>query len=241
MVPVSGRPWAASSAATSRRRCSRPGVSATPRHRPRRRACRSRKAFGHPPPFALTVIDGDKVARKIKKTQSNGKGAPTKTESEGFIATRVPGVRGGRSRAYARIFRNEKLVYLTIEGDNIDVDSANFAAQVVPVLRHARSGCGPVVGGHARRGEYPRYPGRAYFVVIDDDETQTQGAANRYRVEVIAAGEQTTTCYPQWIATDGLGNFQTSNGTDWLTNEAFSASATGKFMRYNNGVLLLEQ
>ena len=76
-------------------------------------------------------------------------------------------------------------------------------------------------------------------MVIDDDETQTQGAANRYRVEVIAAGEQTTTCYPQWIATDGLGNFQTSNGTDWLTNEAFSASATGKFMRYNNGVLLL--
>lgn len=44
-----------------------------------------------------------------------------------------------------------------------------------------------------------------------------------------------------WVATDGAGNFNTSNGTDWLTNPKFSASATGLFMRALNGRLLLSR
>ena len=48
-------------------------------------------------------------------------------------------------------------------------------------------------------GNTPCYPRRAYFVVVDDDETDTRGAANQYQVEVIATGTVETNC-----AEDGL-------------------------------------
>lgn len=150
------------------------------------------KAFGHPPPFAPTLVDGDKIARKIKK-ESGGKGAPPVTESEGFIATRAFLI-GEPIAAIARLTRNGKLVYSTIEGDELDADSAAFASQLRIYYGSRDQDPDPSLEALRGVGNTPCYPGRAYFVVVDDDETQTQGAANQYRVEVIAKGSRSSTC-----------------------------------------------
>ena len=150
------------------------------------------KAFGRPPPFAPSLIDGDKVARKIKK-ESGGKGAPPVTVSEGFIATRAFLI-GEPIKAIARLTRNGKLVYSTIEGDELDADSAAFASQLRIYYGSRDQDPDPSLEAIHGVGNTHCYPGRSYFVVVDDDETQTQGAANQYRVEVIEAGTLETTC-----------------------------------------------
>lgn len=158
------------------------------------------KAFGRPPPFAPTLVDGDKIARKIKK-ESGGKGAPPVTESEGFIATRAFLCCEGPIAAFARIKRNEKIIYSTIEGDELDADSAAAMSQLRLYYGSRDQDPDPSLEALHGVGNTPCYPGRAYFVVVDDDETQTQGAANQYRVEVIAVGTRESTCVePDLIA-----------------------------------------
>jgi len=196
------------------------------------------KAFGHPPPFAPTLVDGDKVARKIKKKQSNGKGAPTQTEYEAFIATRAFLI-GEQISAVARITRNGKLVYSTIAGDNIDADSAVFASQLRIYYGSRDQGPDPSLEAIHGVENTNCYPGRAYFVVIDDDETDTRGAANQYRVEVIASGTLETNCATAWIATDGFGKFVRSDGTDWTSEAAYTVSGVGGRDLLYNGTALV--
>lgn len=143
------------------------------------------KCYGHCPPIAPTLIDGDKIARKIKIEQG-GKGSTTVTEQEGFIATRAFLVCEGEADP-ARIFRNGKLVYSTQEGDNIDADSAAFASQMTWYRGTETQGPDPSLEAIHGVGNTPYYRGRSYFVVRNDDETQTGGAANQYRIEVLSS------------------------------------------------------
>lgn len=151
------------------------------------------KFFGHCPPVAVTLIDGDKLARKFTKTTDVGKGATTKQKEEGFIATRAFLVGEGPALP-ARITRNGKLVYSTQPGDSLDADSGVFASQMTWYEGNETQGPDPSLEALHGVGNTPYYRGRCYFVVRDDDETQTRGAANQYRVEVISSGTQTNTC-----------------------------------------------
>ena len=89
------------------------------------------KCYGHTPPLAPTLIDGDKLARKITITTDNGKGSTSKTESEGFVATRAFLVCEGEIAAFARINRNGKLVY----------SSPSLATTSTPTARRSHRSC----------------------------------------------------------------------------------------------------
>lgn len=150
------------------------------------------KFYGHCPPVAPTVVGGDAVARKIK-VKSGGKGDTTQSEQEKFIATRAFLV--GEGVAYpARITRNGKLVYSTQPDDDLDADSSSFAQKMTWYPGDESQGPDPSLEAIYGVGNTPYFRGRCYFVVRDDDETQTGGAANQYRIECISNGVQTTAC-----------------------------------------------
>jgi hypothetical protein len=148
------------------------------------------KIYGHSPPIAPTLIDGDKIARKVKHTQDVGKGSTQKTETEGWVATRFFVVcenPDGDARI-ARITRNGKLVYSAIAGDELDADSATFMQQFTEYTGGPTQGPDPSLEAIHGVGNTPYYRKRLCFIVRDDDETQTQGMANQYRIEVISNG-----------------------------------------------------
>lgn len=149
------------------------------------------KCYGHTPPIAVTLIDGDKIARKITRTEDVGKGATQKTETEHFIATRAFLVCEGEISGLGRITRNGKLVYSTIPGDELEAESASFASQITIYTGTETQGPDPSLEALHGVGNTHYYRGRAYFVVRDDEEVG--GAMNRYMVEVMACGEVTTT------------------------------------------------
>lgn len=176
------------------------------------------KCYGHTPPFAPTLIDGDKVARKVKRKQKQGKGTPTIVESEGFIATRAFLMCEGEIKGVARITRNGKLVYSTQEGDDLAADSTAFAAQLTIYLGTETQMPDPSLEALHGVGNTHAYRGRAYFVVRDDDETQSGGAMNQYRVEIIAGTGTVVPCSSEvkYLAVGNTGSLATSHdGKAW--------------------------
>lgn len=151
------------------------------------------KCLGHSQPIAPTLIDGDKIARKTFHDEQQGKGGgPVVEDVEGFVATRAFLVCEGPIEGFARIYRNGKLVYSTQAGDSLEADSAAWASQVTFYYGTETQGPDPSLEALHGVGNTPYYRGRAYFVVRDDNETDTRGAANQYRVEVISAGTTDT-------------------------------------------------
>lgn len=140
------------------------------------------KVYGMPAPFAGTLIDGDKISRPYTKREQQGKGGPI-VETPGFKATRAILVCEGEVD-FARIWRNNKLVYSTIAGDTLDADSAAFASQMRLYRGTETQLPDPSLEAIHGVGNTPYYRGRAYMVVIDDDETQSGGAANQYLFQV---------------------------------------------------------
>ena len=182
------------------------------------------------------------------KHKESGKGGPvqetyTYTRTVAMLICRAAPL--GGEMLLRRAWVNGKLAYDATGSGKLDADSAKFLAGMTfysgseTQMPDADLEALPV-GDGGGVGNVPAYRGSCYAVLPNCDVTQSGGAVPIIKWEVVSSGTQTSSIpNPNWIATDGLGNFQTSNGTDWLTNEAFSASATGKFMRYNNGVLLL--
>jgi hypothetical protein len=190
--------------------------------------------FGHAPPIAATIVDGDPKARKIKRRQTVGKGSGQVQETEGFIATRLfllcesP---GGAANV-ARIRRNGKLVYSAITGDNLDAESAGFGAQVT-ILRGGDDQLPhPALEAMHGVGNTPYYRGRLCVLVQDDDETDTRGAANQYLFEVVSSGAVTTTTTTRYVAPDYSrfvnADFPLANpDTDYTFVEATGDTASG--------------
>ena len=237
-VVESGRPWAASSAATSRRRCSRPE---------HRRRPDTDLADGHADPEGVRAPAALRIDRD-RRRQGRPQDQEDPVQRQGRADPRPnPRVSSPRARSWrARGDRGLRPDLPEREAGLLDhrrrqhrCRFRQFAAQLRLYYGTRDQDADPSLEAMHGVGILPAIRGVPISWSSTTTRRRPKVRQNRYRVEVIAAGEQTTTCYPQWIATDRLGNFQTSNGTDWLTNEAFSASATGKFMRYNNGVLLL--
>jgi hypothetical protein len=190
--------------------------------------------FGHAPPIAGTIVDGDKKARKIKRRQAVGKGSGQVQETEAFIATRLfllcesP---GGAANV-VRIRRNGKLVYSAIAGDQLDAESAGFAGQL-SILRGADDQMPhPVLEAMHGVGNTPYYRGRLCVLVQDDDETQSGGAANQYLFEVASSGVVTTTTTSRYVAPDYSrfvnASFPLANpDTDYDFVQAIGDPATG--------------
>lgn len=144
------------------------------------------KAYGMPAPFAGCLIDGDPISRKYTKRERQGKGGPIQ-ESQGFRATRAILVGEGEVTV-VRIWRNGKLVLSKIAGDLIDADNATFASQIRIYPGSETQLPDPSLEAIHGVGNTPYYRGRCYVVIVDDDETQTGGAANQYLFQVASAG-----------------------------------------------------
>lgn len=153
------------------------------------------KVYGHPGPFAGTLIDGDPIARKITRETEQGKGSGPTVETEGFIATRAFLICEGEVDLL-RVRRNGKLVWSAISGDALEGDSAQFASQLRFYRGSETQGPDPSLEAIHGVGNTPYYGGRAYAVIVDDDETQGGGAANQYTWEVAAGATLTDDCIP---------------------------------------------
>ena len=150
------------------------------------------KIYGHPAPQGVCLIDGDPIARKITVETEQGKGAPATVESEKYIATRCFLVCEGEIAGYARIRRNGKLVYSTIAGDQLDADSSAFVGQLRLYYGSETQLPDPALEAIHGVGNAHAYRGKAYFVVVDDDEGQS-GTPNQYQVEPIESGTISST------------------------------------------------
>lgn len=197
------------------------------------------KVYGMPAPFAGTIIDGDPVSRKYTKREKQGKGGPV-VESQGFRATRAILVGEGEID-YARIWRNGKLVYSTIAGDNIDADSANFASQLRLYRGTDTQLPDPALEAIHGVGNTPYYRGRAYIVVIDDDETQSGGAANQYLFQVTDCADITPITGATLLVTgegatasDPFAAY-TGDPASWTTIPATTMTTRFGIPRYANG------
>ena len=163
--------------------------------------------YGHPAPFAGNIIDGEAKARKIKvKRRDDGKGNQTITKEEHFIMTYAIRICEGPIAGIARIWRNGKVVAdfradsMIPEYANGDVAARGLSiaegrAATLKTMQKLRIYLGtesqlpdPALEALHGVGNTPSYRGTAYIVIVDDDVTDSGGAAAQWQFEVIGVG-----------------------------------------------------
>ncbi|GAB3388079.1 phage tail protein [Lysobacter fragariae] len=161
--------------------------------------------YGKPQRFKCNIIDGELKARKIIVEQQQGKGGPI-VQSEKFLLTSAFGVCEGPIAGIQKILRNGEVVYdRTIESEfpayagatagersayilAVRAKTASWSGTLRVYLGNETQNPDPALEAIHGVGNTPYFRGLAYFVVEDDDVTQTRGAASVWEVEPVAVG-----------------------------------------------------
>ena len=143
-----------------------------------------------------------------------------------------------------RAWVNGKLAYDVTGSGKLDADSAKFLSGIrfysgsETQMPDSALEALPVEDGGGV-GNVLAYRGLCYAVLPDCDVTEAGGAVPIVKWEVVSSGTQLTSSpFPNWIATNGDGKFQLSNGTDWQEHATYTTSALGNDLLYSDGVLV---
>lgn len=165
------------------------------------------KIYGKPQPIKGNLIDGESIARRITVEEQQGKGGGPVVESERFLLTYAVGICEGPIAGIQRLRRNGEIVYdRTTDGEwsnhytGVSFEDLALHATKTRALTLSNSGKVRIYLGDEAQlpdpaleaihgvGNTPYYRGLAYMVVIDDDVTQTRGAASIWDIEPVAVG-----------------------------------------------------
>lgn len=166
--------------------------------------------YGKPQRIKCNIIDGELQARKRTVETQQGKGGPV-VESEQFLLTSAFGICEGPIAGIQRIIRNGEVIYdRTTDGEwqgHYPGSDFNLLAEIA-LKRRAKTALwqnkiriylgtedqlpDPALEALHGVGNTPYFRGIAYFVVVDDDVTQTRGAASIWEVEPVAVGVEET-------------------------------------------------
>jgi hypothetical protein len=208
----------------------------------------SQEGVPRPIIYGTAQVAGNLIHRgplkEVKKKERTGKGGPVQ-ETYHYYMTYAIRVCEGPVAGIRRIWRDDKLVYSTREGDSLDADTAAFASKLTIYTGSETQLPDPSLEAlpaeyNGGVGNVPSYLGTCYVVFENDDLTERRGTIPQYRFEVVSAGVvEPPRSETLWIATGGDGKMQYSyGGTDWKSEPLFTVPATGDCLLYGNGTLV---